>query len=360
MSRFPFSWIVGRVIEATRKPIESAHSSGRLGFPDLHKRVSSSCRSIFGNDICAAWGNLPRDPDTGMSAYLHDRVSMTAPRFSGLSFEDLCSVYRGVLVATGVGVSDSPETVHPAIWNSEHRLYNICSTLSRPCVPAEVCASLLGHLAAGTSATLEELDTSMARLLVESVQAPGVMPDFAHTEPSALSEWLRVVGAVEPSLTPLFASLAGMEEGAELEGAWRGVVAARAYLEQVLIPWSLEPFESHETAPEPGVDSIHAVAEAASRSGPLVEVLLHVVGLVCDIWGGRPPAGLGTMLACLLELAAQGTGSSGEGARLDPALIRLLGGLMNGPGDAALAAFPVLTTPAVKGKMQGVQPLYYI
>ena len=101
------------------------------------------------------------------------------------------------------------------------------------------------------------------------------------------------------------------------------------------------------------MDSIHAVAEAGCFSGPLVAGLLDVVGLVCDIWGGKPPCGLGTMFARLLELAAKGDGSSGTVARLDPSLTGLLAGLMNGPADAGLESFPVLATSVVIGKNQG-------
>ena len=353
VARFPFSWIIGRVIEGTRQPIEAAHASGALEFADLHKRVASSCRSIFGEAICTAWSRLPSDPETGMPSYLHDRVATTVPRFPGLSLEDLGVVYRGVLLATGPGAIETPDGVHAAIWHSEHRLFNLCATLSRPQVPEGVCSALLSHLAAGESTTLVSLDTETARLLIDSVSAPGVMPDFAHTEANALREWLGVVGAVEPSLVPLLANLAGQPEGEELASSWRGVVTARAYLEEVLLPWSMEPSRSQETAPEPGVDSIHAVAEAGCFSGPLVAGLLDVVGLVCDIWGGKPPSGLGTMFARLLELAAKGDGSSGTVARLDPSLTGLLAGLMNGPADAALESFPVLATSVVIGKNQG-------
>jgi hypothetical protein len=133
VARYPFSWVLRRVMEATRKPIEAANANRALTLPELRRRLQGSSEAIFGEAICALWSHVPRQPvdacsgssdggEEAMPAYLHDVVAMAAPRFSGLSFRDVCVVYRGVVRASG-------QAPPPAVVFQE--LYSYVVTIDR-------------------------------------------------------------------------------------------------------------------------------------------------------------------------------------------------------------------------------------
>ena len=132
VSAYPFSWAVLRVLEGTRKAIQSAHSEGSLSFESLHQRLEVSCQGIFGTEVTATWDTIPPDHVKGIYPYLHDYVSLSAPRFPGLEIEDLFLIYRAVIAATGgAHLASSPCGVHSALWYSENRIFNLCATLSK-------------------------------------------------------------------------------------------------------------------------------------------------------------------------------------------------------------------------------------
>ena len=144
-AKFPFSHKLIAMIGSAE--VKSALAQVEV-FP-----MERACCSMFGEQIVAAWSGH------GL-AYLHDVVALTTPRFPGLTFQQQHSLYQAV-VSFVLGGSVTPHGVHVALWQTQHRLDQLCSLISQTKL-VDIISELAEHLQ--QTKTAQDADTASGRL----------------------------------------------------------------------------------------------------------------------------------------------------------------------------------------------------
>lgn len=246
--KFPFSWGIIRVLNdpETREQIELVIKNNDQ--QDLQGVLNSISGSVFGDEVVDAWNSFGRADHMD---YLHDYVASSTPPFPGLNFETQFKVYEAIVRATRNDSMCSPPGIHAACWNSENRLFNICSLLSK--VNETVRATLVEILVnasrsndltsiSSTEERLNFLDSAFVFALTKSYWEILV---FLEKQSSPIGRWLEYTGELSSIDVDIQSILSDIKNSnslyrgmsrKNLVATWLSISFARLSLQELFIP----------------------------------------------------------------------------------------------------------------------------